>query len=120
MPGAPERQGANNDHKYAILEEWRLARRKHDCKQGLQTIVEHRSASSAGSFWRRCPKIALLGAGWVLEDQKGTLGMAKNNARIALPLPTETFENEDTSATQQFESKVEQGTRKNQFPSAVL
>ena len=42
--------------------------------------------------------------------------MAKNNARIALPLPTETFENEDTSATQQFESKVEQGTRKSNFP----
>ena len=44
------------------------------------------------------------------------LGMARNGARNALPLPTEALQSQDTCAKQQFENKLERTTWKSQFP----
>ena len=51
----------------------------------------------------------------MVDDQKGKLGLARNSAGIALPLPTEALQIKQTSTKQRFENKVEKGTPKSHF-----
>ena len=51
----------------------------------------------------------------MVEDLKGRLGMARESAQNALPLPTEALQIKQTSAKQRFENKVEKGTPKSHF-----